>query len=165
MKYIHRLMATAIIAIFTLTVPIETGGELSPPFTTFLEVSELSKQIEKEKPKVEKVQIKKNFKVKASRSNPRHREIQVVATAYVANCNGCTGITKNGTDVRHQTPNIVAVDPNVIPLNSKVEINGEIYIAGDIGGGIRNHEIDILVATESEALEWGRRKINIKILD
>lgn len=38
---------------------------------------------------------------------------------------------------------IIAVDPNVIPLGSKVLIDGHEYIAEDIGGAVKGEVIDI----------------------
>lgn len=49
----------------------------------------------------------------------------------------------------------IAVDPDVIPLGSKVVINGYEYIAEDTGGKINGKRIDIVVATHAEALEKG----------
>ena len=47
------------------------------------------------------------------------------ATAYTAYCEGCSGITANGTDIR-SNPNlkVIAVDPRVIPLGTKVWVEG-----------------------------------------
>ncbi len=49
----------------------------------------------------------------------------------------------------------IAVDPGVIPLGSKVEINGHVYIAEDTGGAIRGNKIDIFVADHQTALNSG----------
>lgn len=95
------------------------------------------------------------------------------ATAYIALCDtGCTGITKTGIDVRnnitHQGKRIIAVDPSVIPLGSAVEIklaDGTTIeaTAQDTGGNIRNHRIDLLMATEEEAVQFGRQNVSIQI--
>ncbi|GAE45476.1 cell wall-binding protein [Mesobacillus boroniphilus JCM 21738] len=63
-------------------------------------------------------------------------QITVEATAYTANCTGCSGITKTGVDLK-ANPNakVIAVDPTVIPLGSKVYVEGYGYAtAEDIGG-------------------------------
>ena len=80
---------------------------------------------------------------------------------------GCTGVTATGIDLRKNPhAKVIAVDPNVIPLGSKVYVPGYGYaIAGDTGGGINGYEIDIHMPTTSEALNWGRRTVQIKILD
>ena len=54
------------------------------------------------------------------------------------------------------TPNrTIAVDPRIIPLGSKVEINGRIYIAEDTGGAIKGNRIDMCVSSHSEAYAKG----------
>lgn len=95
----------------------------------------------------------------------------MTATAYVADCLGCIGITKTGVDVRskitHGGRQIIAVDPAVIPLGSAVQIrlaNGRVIeaTAQDIGGGINGREIDVLVTTEAQALEFGRQTVEVR---
>lgn len=57
----------------------------------------------------------------------------------------------------------IAVDPNVIPLGTKVYIEGYGYrIAEDTGGGIKGNKIDIGVATYDEAIQLGK-KSGIKV--
>lgn len=83
------------------------------------------------------------------------------ATAYTATCKGCSGITAMGIDVRNSTTyqgyGIIAVDTRVIPLGTKVSINGRKYIAGDTGGAIKGNKIDVLVGSVDEALQFGRK--------
>lgn len=69
-------------------------------------------------------------------------------------CNGSWGNkTALGTTL---TPyRTIAVDPKVIPLGSKVEINGKTYIAEDTGGAIKGYRIDMCVASHSEAYRKG----------
>ncbi|MCM3651687.1 LysM peptidoglycan-binding and 3D domain-containing protein [Metabacillus litoralis] len=93
--------------------------------------------------------------------------LTVEATAYTANCEGCSGTTKTGIDL-HANPDkkVIAVDPDVIPLGSTVHVEG--YgeaIAGDIGGGINGNEIDVFIPSESNAKKWGRKEVQVKILD
>lgn len=70
-------------------------------------------------------------------------------------CGTGTGLTYLETEVR---PGVIAVDPDVIPLGSKVMINGEIYSAEDTGGSIKGNKIDIAVNTHKEALNLGKYK-------
>jgi len=107
----------------------------------------------------------------ASRNNTsaggKGKEFYVTATAYTPNCNGCTGITATGVNVK-SNPNmkLIAVDPNVIPLGSKVWVEGYGYaIAADTGGAIKGNKIDILVSSKSAAKNWGRKKVRIKVLN
>lgn len=57
----------------------------------------------------------------------------------------------------------IAVDPDVIPLGSKVLIDGQEYIAEDTGGAIKGNIIDMFVGTEAESWEWGIRHLEVKI--
>lgn len=62
-------------------------------------------------------------------------------------------------------PHIIAVDPGVIPLGTKVFIEGYgIAIAADTGGSIRGNKIDILMRTHEQALRFGRRSLKVYIL-
>lgn len=99
------------------------------------------------------------------------RTLTVVATAYTAYCNGCSGTTANGLDLR-ANPNskVIAVDPRLIKLGSKVELlnNGVsmgVYTAADTGGAIKGHKIDIFMSSKSRALEWGRQTISLRVLN
>lgn len=95
------------------------------------------------------------------------KELMVTATAYTAYCEGCSGTTAIGIDLR-SNPNqkVIAVDPNIIPLGSKVWVEG--YgeaIAGDTGGAIKGNKIDVFIPTRNDALQWGRKQVKIKILN
>nr|WP_106782139.1 G5 and 3D domain-containing protein [Lysinibacillus timonensis] len=95
------------------------------------------------------------------------KEFYVTATAYTPSCSGCSGYTATGINVQ-ENPNmkIIAVDPNVIPLGTKVWVEG--YgnaIAADTGGSIQGNKIDVLMPTKSDAYSWGRKKVLVKILD
>ncbi|MGE7947473.1 3D domain-containing protein [Lysinibacillus sp. NPDC093688] len=89
------------------------------------------------------------------------------ATAYTAYCPGCSGITANGTDIR-SNPNlkVIAVDPRVIPLGTRVWVEG--YgeaIAADTGGAIKGNKIDVFIPTEGQARQWGVKNVTVKILN
>lgn len=89
------------------------------------------------------------------------------ATAYTAYCEGCSGITANGTDIR-SNPNlkVIAVDPRIIPLGTRVWVEG--YgeaIAADTGGAIKGNKIDVFIPTKGQALEWGVKTVTVKVLD
>ncbi|MFC7684821.1 3D domain-containing protein [Ureibacillus sp. GCM10028918] len=95
------------------------------------------------------------------------QELMVTATAYTAYCEGCSGTTAIGIDLR-SNPNqkVIAVDPNIIPLGSRVWVEG--YgeaIAGDTGGAIKGNKIDVFIPTRNEALQWGRKQVKLKILN
>lgn len=95
------------------------------------------------------------------------KTMTVQATAYTPYCAGCSGITATGIDVR-SNPNqkVIAVDPSVIPLGSRVWVEG--YgeaIAGDTGGAIKGNKIDLLMPTQEQALNFGRKSVTIKVLN
>lgn len=77
---------------------------------------------------------------------------------YYCACSQCCGpnggITYSGTIPKEDRT--IAVDPDVIPLGSRVMINGQLYVAEDIGGAIDGNRIDIFVASHSEALRLGK---------
>lgn len=95
------------------------------------------------------------------------KEITVEATAYTASCEGCSGITKTGVNLKtNPDAKVIAVDPSVIPLGSKVHVEGYGYAtAEDIGGAIKGNRIDVFVPTQNGALEWGRKQVKVTILD
>ena len=85
--------------------------------------------------------------------------ISMVATAYTAGCYGCTGITASGYRAGH---GIVAVDPRVIPLGTRLYIPGYgLAIAGDTGGAILGNRIDLGFNSLSDALQFGRRSVTV----
>jgi len=77
---------------------------------------------------------------------------------YYCPCTQCCGanggITYTGTIPKENRT--IAVDPNVIPLGSRVMIDGQVYVAEDIGGAIDGNRIDIFVSSHSEALRKGK---------
>ncbi len=95
------------------------------------------------------------------------KEFYVTATAYTAGCNGCTGITATGINL-NANPNlkVIAVDPRVIPLGSKVWVEDYGYaIAGDTGGTIKGNKIDLHVPSKQEAYSFGRRQVKVKVMN
>ncbi|TMU87437.1 hypothetical protein FGG79_04730 [Bacillus sp. BHET2] len=94
------------------------------------------------------------------------KEIDITATAYTAHCEGCIGITKTGVDlIENPDARVIAVDPTIIPLGSKVYIEGYGYArAEDTGGAIKGKRIDIYMEKEEDALEYGVRDVKVKII-
>lgn len=104
---------------------------------------------------------------KSSTKNEANTSIKVEATAYTAKCDGCSGITATGVNLL-DNPNmkVIAVDPSVIPLGTRVHVEG--YgeaVAADTGGAIKGNKIDIHVPTKQEAYNWGRKTVEVTILD
>ena len=89
-----------------------------------------------------------------------------VATAYCS-CSRCCGksdgITATGTKAK--AGRTIAVDPKKIPLGSKVIIDGNEYIAEDVGGAIKGNKVDIYFDSHSEALKFGRKTVKLTIIE
>ncbi|MFK7676630.1 LysM peptidoglycan-binding domain-containing protein [Bacillus sp. Wb] len=95
------------------------------------------------------------------------KSMTVEATAYTANCAGCSGTTATGVDLK-ANPNqkVIAVDPSVIPLGSKVYVEG--YgeaVAADTGGAIKGNRIDVFVPAEGDAQQFGRKSVKITVMN
>ncbi|MCA0972726.1 ubiquitin-like domain-containing protein [Halobacillus litoralis] len=95
------------------------------------------------------------------------RTLYMHATAYTANCSGCSGVTATGINLKaNPGAKVIAVDPNVIPLGTRVWVEGYGYaVAGDTGGAINGNRIDLFVPSKSKALSFGRRNVKVKVLD
>ncbi|MGL6105178.1 G5 domain-containing protein [Romboutsia sp.] len=85
--------------------------------------------------------------------------MKVVATAYAGDT-----ITSTGTAPKWGT---IAIDPRIIPYGSKVYIPifNMIFTAEDCGGAIKGNRIDIFMYSESQCNDWGRRSIDIYIVN
>ena len=99
------------------------------------------------------------------------RHLRMEATAYTSgySCTGKRpgdpwyGITASGMRVRH---GVVAVDRNVIPLGTMLYVeNYGFAIAADVGGAIRGNKIDLFMYCINAARRFGRRHINVWILE
>lgn len=115
--------------------------------------------------------------IMTSRGETRYRSATTMtATAYDAGFASTGknpgdkyyGITASGTKVR---PGVVAVDPRVIPLGTKLYIQSldgtkdyGFAIAEDKGGAIKGNRIDLYFEARSDALKFGRRKVKVFIL-
>lgn len=151
-----------VVAVGTKEPEVVTLAEESKPKE---ESSSKSKEESSSKPKEEP---KEESKEETQSSEPSGgKTYTMTATAYTANCSGCSGITATGIDL-NANPNmkVIAVDPSVIPLGTKVWVEG--YgeaIAGDTGGSIKGNRIDIHVPSKSEAHNFGFQTVTVKILD
>lgn len=100
-----------------------------------------------------------------SSSGSVSRTLTMSATAYTDNVSSqgkWVGQTATGMTPRR---GVVAVDPNVIPLGTRLYIQG--YgnaIAGDTGGAIKGNRIDLFFDTAAQVRSFGRRTIKVQIL-
>jgi len=88
-----------------------------------------------------------------------------VASGYSADDaeQGTDNITATGKEVKE---GFIAVDPDIIPLGTEVEIkNMGVFVAEDTGGKIKGNRIDIYFKSKEEAESFGRKGIWIRIIN
>lgn len=89
------------------------------------------------------------------------KKMRVYATHYDSHCLGCDEWTATGM---RQGKGVIAVDPKVIPLRSKLYIPGYgIAVAGDTGGAIKGKIID-LGFEDAKTAGWYAHFIDIYLL-
>lgn len=99
----------------------------------------------------------------ANRPTTGQRRMKVSATAYSPGFD--SGGWKTATGVAAGL-GVIAVDPRVIPLGTRLYVPGYGYgVAADTGGAIKGARIDVCFERRLEAVRWGRRNISIVILD
>jgi peptidoglycan DL-endopeptidase CwlO len=82
--------------------------------------------------------------------------LTVIATGY-----SLAGTTASGLPVGW---GVVAVDPGLIPLGTRMTIPGYgIGVAADTGGTVSGAQIDLWFPSEAEARAWGRRTVTITL--
>ena len=75
---------------------------------------------------------------------------------------GGKGTTFSGTYPKEGRT--IAVDPNVIPIGTKVVINGNVYTAEDTGSASKGNRIDIFFESQERGNAFGRRRLKVRIL-
>ncbi|WP_227935133.1 LysM peptidoglycan-binding domain-containing protein [Alkalihalobacillus deserti] len=93
------------------------------------------------------------------------QELTMSATAYTASCSGCSGVTATGINlINNPNKKVISVDPSVIPLGSKVYVEGYGHaIAGDTGGAIVGNKIDLFIPNKQDANNWGVRDVKVTV--
>src|SRR5699024_12167892 len=89
----------------------------------------------KSEKKTEQKTVENKSEEKSEKTSNSGQSMTMEATAYTAQCDDCTGITATGNDLNaNSNKRVVAVDPSVIPLGSRVhvEVSGD-AIAIDYG--------------------------------
>lgn len=94
------------------------------------------------------------------------KALEVVATAYTPGPEStgasADGITATGLKAGF---GIIAVDPKVIKLGSRVYVDGYGFaVAGDTGGAIKGARIDVCFESTDEAIRWGRKRVKVYVL-
>ncbi len=119
-----------------------------------------------------------NYFTTADGSRLRYdRKITMEATAYTAGFEStgkrpgdpAYGVTRSGTRVR---PGVVAVDPKVIPLGTKLYVESldgtrsyGYSTAEDTGGAIKGNRIDLYFENLGAAQRYGRRDVQVYVID
>lgn len=114
----------------------------------------LEKQQDKLKKEEKEQEAKKQEEVKKGWTHEFH------VTAYCG-CYSCSeGYgTQTSTGVTAEAGRTIAVDPDVVPYGSKVQINGHTYVAEDCGGAINGYDIDIYMDEHSSTDRFGSQYI------
>ena len=122
------------------------------------------KEVETTEATTQAAQETETTQAAAASSNQGGYYLTVEATAYSYNEAGLSNYTADGTNLVSE-PNVIAVDPSVIPLGSYVEIPGYgIFRAADTGGAIYGNRIDVHLVNLNDVYNFGRRTITIRVL-
>lgn len=102
--------------------------------------------------------------IETSRGAMRYTDVMVMeASAYLPTDGGGDCVTATGLPATH---GVVAVDPDVIPLGTRVYIPGYgVAIAADTGGMIEGAMIDLCMESYDDCMDFGRRDIDVYILE
>ncbi|MSB16879.1 3D domain-containing protein [Finegoldia magna] len=122
-------------------------------------------QAQKLAEKRRKEQEEKEKQAQSAPKNVSGRTITMRSTAYTSDPseNGGYSTTAMGTAIRY---GVAAVDPNVIPLGTRLYIEGYGYArAEDTGGAIKGNKIDLVFGSKSQSNSWGRRTVRVTILN
>lgn len=128
-----------------------------------------AKEAQRQKEERAKKESKDNSKSQNNTTKQQiGRSMTFESTAYTDDANSqgkWVGQTATG---RKPQVGVVAVDPNVIPLGTKLIIegynNGNVCVAGDVGGAIKGNMIDVFLNSRAECRKWGRRQVKVQIL-
>jgi 3D (Asp-Asp-Asp) domain-containing protein len=94
----------------------------------------------------------------------RSKVLDMVATAYTDSPaeNGGSTRAANGMGLEY---GIVAVDPRVIPIGTKLYVEGYGFAyAADTGGAIKGNRIDLCLPSYGACNNWGRRRVKVHVL-
>lgn len=104
----------------------------------------------------------------AATTQPVGQTFIMESTAYSSDPADALGggtVTATGQNLL-TNPMAVAVDPNVIPLGTRLYVEG--YgeaIASDTGGAIKGNIVDVHFSTYEQCIQWGRRQVKVTILE
>jgi 3D (Asp-Asp-Asp) domain-containing protein len=86
--------------------------------------------------------------------------------AFAATAYSIEGKTAAGTQTHE---GIVAADPKVLPLGTRIRVQGAgqydgEYVVRDTGQAVKGHEIDVYLASDREAKVFGRKSIQVEVV-
>lgn len=95
------------------------------------------------------------------------RVLMMSATAYTGGSESCGSFADGRTALGLRAGyGVVAVDPRLIPLGTRVYVEGYGYaVAGDTGSAIRGSRIDLGFESVQQAMRFGRRRVKVYVLD
>ncbi|MBC1227786.1 LysM peptidoglycan-binding and 3D domain-containing protein [Listeria booriae] len=173
LKKWNELSSDLIIAGNTLKI-ISDSQETMAPKQEVKESKSSNSSVQEQQPtQKQQPQQKSNSNQQSSQSQSSSKsssksvakEITVTATAYSKAEPGMGHITASGIDL-NDNPRVIAVDPSVIPLGTKVYVEG--YgeaIAADTGGAIKGNKIDVHMNTVQACYNWGVKTVKVQILN
>ena len=140
-------------------VPIRKGLYIKLRTPEEIAAEEAQARVEQE----EAAQWREGY-VETSRGSLRYTSVMVMeASAYLPTDGGGDCITATGLPATH---GVVAVDPDVIPLGTRLYIPGYgVAIAADTGGMIEGDMIDLCMESYDDCMDFGRRDIDVYILE
>lgn len=97
---------------------------------------------------------------------PEPPKAEAPSTSFEATAYSIEGETASGAQTRK---GIVAADPRVLPIGSRIRVRGAgqydgEYTVTDTGRTIKGREIDIYIANNAEAKRFGRKKVSVEVL-
>ena len=83
-----------------------------------------------------------------------------------------TAYTKPGTTASGEQAKrrLIAADPDVLPLGSRIRVtnagtySGE-YEVGDTGAKIQGRKLDIYIANDAEAKQFGKKRVRVQVIE
>lgn len=116
----------------------------------------------KETSKKKSTSTKKTTKKSSAKKSTKKESKKINLGTFKVYAYSSGGITASGA--RTKANHTVAVDPKVIPLGSKIMVNGKVYKAEDTGGAIKGKKLDIYMPSESACRNWGVRNCTVYLL-
>lgn len=142
------------ILLFILCTILLTGFSNNPEVNLEILLPRLSKLPEKQISYLDMLE-EVNNKIYQDMQTKQEAKYQYIGTFLLTGYDDCylcqeefVGITALGVSPRAN--HTIAVDPKIIPLGSRVLINGIEYVAEDVGGGVNGNHIDIFVGSHAE---------------